>query len=51
MIFFSIFWTTYIPLTMLLITLVSALKTHRRDMRAIQKLARPANRRRLGLGR
>jgi len=33
MIFFSIFWTTYIPLAMLLIALVSALTTHLRDLR------------------
>jgi hypothetical protein len=36
MIFFSIFWTAYIPLAMLLITLVSALTTRPRDMRAAQ---------------
>jgi len=48
MIFFSIFWTTYIPLAMLLIALVSALTTHRRDLRTAEKLAPRADRRRLG---
>jgi hypothetical protein len=44
MIFFSIFWTAYIPLAILLITLVSALTTHPRDMRAAQNLIPPAER-------
>jgi hypothetical protein len=51
MIFFSIFWTVYIPLAMLLVTLVSALTTRPRDMRAAQKLAPPAERTRLGRDR
>jgi hypothetical protein len=51
MIFFSIFWTAYIPLAMLLVTLVGALTKHPRDMRAAQKLAPTTERTRLGRDR
>jgi hypothetical protein len=37
MIFFSIFWIAYVPLAMLLITLVIALTTDPRGMRAASR--------------